>query len=265
MGESMVNYYIGTQGFSYEHWKGVFYPSGAPAHEYLMHYAKIFNTVEMDTTFYAVPRPAVVQGWEAMVPENFVFTAKTPQTITHEMGLSNSAKFMDEFLNTMRLLGPKLGIILVQLSPAYTVEKLPTLKAFFETLPDDIRFAVEFRHKSWYIPQTADLLSSFRICWVATEFGNLPREITPTTDFLYLRWLGKRAAFKRYDHEQLDVTTRLNWWKEQIVVNISKARSVYGYFNNDYSGFAPGTSNRMKILLNQPVTDFKQPEQGRLF
>ncbi len=265
MGDSMTEFYIGSQGFSYDHWKGVFFPSGAPAHEYLTYYSKIFNTVEMDTTFYAVPRPAVVQAWGAAVPENFLFTAKTPQTITHEMGLVNASQFMDEFLEVMRHLGSKLGAILIQLSPAYASDKLLVLKAFLANLPKDIRFAVEFRHRSWYTPQTVELLTSHKICWAATEFGNLPREINPTVDFLYIRWLGKRAAFRRYDHEQLDVMPRLTWWKDLIIKNISRAETVFGFFNNDYAGFAPGTCNRMKMLLNLPVTDFRQPEQGRLF
>jgi uncharacterized protein YecE (DUF72 family) len=261
----MTNFYLGTQGFSYVHWKGVFYPSGIPAREYLAHYSNIFNSVEMDTTFYAVPRLAIVQSWAAAVPDNFLFTAKTPQSITHEMGLANSSQFMDEFLNVMRVLGSKLGVILVQLPPSYTSDKLPILKAFLEILPDDIRFAVEFRHRTWFTPQTAELLSAHRIGWAATEFGNLPHEIIPTTDFLYIRWLGKRAAFRRYDQEQIDQTARLTWWKDQIFRNASQAQAVYGFFNNDYSGFAPGTCNRMKTLLDQPITVFRQPEQGRLF
>jgi uncharacterized protein YecE (DUF72 family) len=261
----MTEFYLGTMGFSYVDWKGVFYPSGVPARDYLTYYGRVFNAVEMDTTFYATPRPEVVQGWADAVPENFRFTAKTPQSITHEMGLANAGQYMFEFINTMRLLGDKLGVILIQLPPNYTIDKLPILADFLKDLPIDIRFAVEFRHRSWYTAQTAELLVAHRICWAATEYADLPHQITPTVDFIYIRWLGKHAAFRRYDHEQVDRGPRVAWWGEQIKHSLDRAQIVYGFYNNDYSGFAPATCNRLKILLDLPTVDFKQPVQGRLF
>jgi uncharacterized protein YecE (DUF72 family) len=261
----MIEFYLGTMGFSYRDWKGVFYPSGVPSRDYLTYYGQIFNAVEMDTTFYAIPRPAVVQGWAKAVPKNFRFTAKTPQSITHEMGLANAGQYMFEFINTMRLLGDKLGVILIQLPPNYAIDKLPILAVFLKDLPSDIRFAVEFRHRSWYAAQTAELLAAHRICWAATEYADLPHLITPTIDFIYLRWLGKHAAFRRYDHEQVDQGPRLAWWVEQIKHSLGRAQSVYGFINNDFSGFAPATCNRIKTLLDLPTVDFKQPVQERLF
>ena len=261
----MTEFYLGTMGFSYGDWKGVFYPSGVPARDYLTYYGRIFNAIEMDTTFYAIPRPAVVQGWADVVPKNFRFTAKTPQSITHDMGLANAGQYMVEFIDTMRLLGDKLGVILIQLPPNYTIDKLPILAAFLKDLPIDIRFAVEFRHRSWYTAQTAELLAAHRICWAATEYADLPHQITPIVDFIYLRWLGKHAAFRRYDHEQVDRGPRVAWWGEQIKLSLDRAQIVYGFYNNDYSGFAPATCNRLKILLDLPTVDFKQPVQGRLF
>jgi len=261
----MTEYFFGTMGFSYGDWKGVFYPTGVPARDYLAYYGHVFNAVEMDTTFYAMPRPAVVRGWAAAVPQNFRFTAKTPQSITHQMGLSNAGQFMGEFIDTMRLLGDKLGVILIQLPPSYSTEKFSILAAFLKDLPDDIRFAVEFRHLSWYTTQTTELLATHHIGWAATEFANLPHQITSTTDFIYIRWLGKHAAFRRYDHEQVDRGPRLVWWGKQIHLSVDQTKIVYGFFNNDYSGFAPSTCNRFKIFLDLPTVEFTQPEQGRLF
>jgi uncharacterized protein YecE (DUF72 family) len=261
----MTEYFLGTMGFSYRDWKGVFYPSGVPAREYLAYYGRIFNSVEMDTTFYAVPRPAVVKGWANAVPENFCFTAKTPQSITHEMGLVNTSQYMVEFIDTMRLLGDKLGVILIQLPPNYTIDNLSILAAFIKNLPVDIRFAVEFRHRSWYTDEISELLTAYRIGWVATEYGDLPHQITPTVDFVYIRFLGKHAAFRCYDHEQVDREPRLAWWSEYIQHSLDRAQIVYGFFNNDYSGFAPATCNHLKILLGLPTMDYIQPVQGRLF
>jgi uncharacterized protein YecE (DUF72 family) len=265
LGERMTEFYLGTMGFSYGDWKGVFYPSGVPARDYLTYYGRIFNAVEMDTTFYAIPRPTVVQGWSDAVPVNFRFTAKTPQLITHEMGLLNVGPYMDEFINTIRFLGDKLGVVLIQLPPNYTIDKLPILTAFLKGLPVDIRFAVEFRHSSWYTTQIADLLAAHRICWAATEYADLPHQVTPTVDFIYIRWLGKHAAFRHYDHEQVDREQYLAWWGEQIKHNLDHAQIVYGFFNNDFSGFAPATCNRIKTLLGLTTVDYKQPVQGRLF
>jgi len=261
----MVEFYLGTMGFSYKDWKGVFYPPNVPAEDYLAYYSRFFNSVEMDTTFYAVPRKASVQGWAASVPDNFSFAVKTPQSITHQMGLANTQQFMDEFIGVMRLLGDKLGVILIQLPPSFSIDKLPTFTTFINQLPADVHFAVEFRHRSWYTGLIADLLSAHHICWAATEFGNLPHQITPTSEFLYIRWLGKRAAFRRYNLEQIDQGPRLSWWREQITSNLQNARMVFGYINNDYSGFAPATCNRIKTMFDLPTSTFQQPEQGRLF
>lgn len=261
----MSQYFIGTMGFSYSDWKGVFYPSGVPARDYLAQYARIFNSVEMDTTFYAVPRREVVQGWVDAVPEDFRFTVKTPQSITHEMGLEQCKQFMDEFLNVIRIMGEKLGTVLIQLPPSYPSARSHTLATFINDLPKDIRFAVEFRHPSWYTSMTGEFLAAHQIGWVTTEFANLPHQIVPTTDFLYVRWLGKHAAFRKYDHEQVDRSARLAWWSEQIKLNQEKAKQVYGFFNNDYTGFAPAACNYLKTLLDIPVVDFQQPKQGRLF
>jgi uncharacterized protein YecE (DUF72 family) len=213
----MTEFYIGTMGFSYEDWKGVFYPSGTPARNYLAYHARFFNAVE------------------------------------------------SEFIHIMRLLGDKLGVILVQLPPRYASDMLPVLVTFLDELPSDIHFAVEFRHRSWYTEQTADLLAKYRISWVAIEYADLPCHLEATAEFLYIRWLGKYAAFQRYDREQIDRSLRLDWWKEQVQHYINKTQVVYGFFNNDYSGFAPSTCNRFKKLLNLPYIDFRQPVQSRLF
>ncbi len=261
----MYDYYLGTMGFSYSAWKGVFYPAGAPVSDYLAYYSRAFNAVELDTTFYAVPRPAVVEQWASAVPAGFRFAAKTPRLITHEMGLADAGQFMDEFLEVMRRLGDRLGVILIQLPPGYTVEHRPRLEKFLGGLPEDIRFAVEFRHRTWYTPATAELLAARRIAWAATEYPHLPQQLTSTTDLLYIRWLGQRGSFRQYDREQVDRTPRLAWWWEQVQSHLGQTQAVYGFVNNDYAGYAPATCNRFKTLAGLPVKTVHQPEQGRLF
>ncbi len=116
----MVEWFLGTMGFGYDDWRGVFYPPGTTSRDYLTHYSRIFNSVEMDTTFYGVPRSAVVTQWAASTPDNFKFCAKLPRTITHEMGLIGTRGLVDEFIDAMRLLGDKLGVILIQFPPSFT-------------------------------------------------------------------------------------------------------------------------------------------------
>ena len=261
----MVEWFLGTMGFGYDDWRGVFYPPGTTSRDYLTHSSRIFYSVEMDTTFYGVPRSAVVTQWAASTPDNFKFCAKLPRTITHEMGLIGTRGLVDEFIDAMRLLGDKLGVILIQFPPSFTSTSLPALEAFLKDIPTVVRFAVEFRHRSWYTPQTVELLTAHRICWAAIEFPRLPNQINITTDFLYIRWIGKHGSYTRHTHERVDRSSHLKWWWETIKLYLDRVDSIYGFFNNDYAGFAAGTCNRFKIIAGLPVENIQTPKQQRLF
>src|SRR5665647_641106 len=140
----MSRWFLGTIGFSYKDWVGGFYPPGASQREYLPYYTKFFNSVELDTTFHSAPRIDTVQSWHAATPPEFKFSLKTPRVITHEMGLKGVQGLMSEFL---------------------------------EALPASHRYAVEFRHPSWYNDRTAKLLSQSQVCWVSIDFPHLPKNI----------------------------------------------------------------------------------------
>lgn len=261
----MVDWYLGTVGFSYKDWAGVFYPAGSSPRNYLAHYSQFFNGVELDTTFHAVPSAERVRQWAAMVPEGFRFCVKTPRRITHEMELLNVAEAMSEFLETMSLLGEKLGPILIQLPPGLSAAQLDIVNDFLATLPPGFRYALEFRHPSWFATETATLLEAHKICWVSTEYLDLPKQIAATTDFLYIRWLGRHGQFDYKGREQRDVTPQLEGWWEQIQPHLAGVETVYGFFNNDYSGYSPATCHRFKRLIGLPTLYPQMPQQGRLF
>lgn len=262
----MVEWYLGTVGFSYKEWDGVFYPLGMPQRSYLAHYSQIFNAVELDSTFYGTPPPERVRQWAQTAPAGFKFCPKTPREITHDLRLAETAMpGMRVFLEAMRHLGSKLGPVLIQLPPSFTAAQFDTVAAFLNGLPADLRYAVEFRHPSWYVSETAELLKEQRMAWVSLDYLDLPKQIGLTTDFLYIRWLGEHGRFEQKNHEQLDATPELSWWWEYIQPHLGHVQAIYGFFNNDYAGYSPGSCNRFKAIVGLPKVSPQLPQQDRLF
>ena len=285
-------------GFAYEPWRRVFYPDDASSRHYLAYYSQVFNAVELDTTFYGTPRESTVHQWAAQTPPDFQFCPKTPREITHERGLSlaqGAGDAIAAFLDVMRVFGSRLGPVLIQLPPSFDAKELPTLAAFLAALPTDIRFAVEVRHPSWYAssqtgPVTEDrtgqlddgdlietgpifgdrsglahLLAQFHMTWVTLDYLALPKQITPTTNFLYIRWIGQHGRFVRRGREEIDVSAKLAWWWEQLQPHLQQIPAIYGFFNDDYAGYAPTTCNRFKALAGLPIVEPEIPQQGKLF
>ena len=261
----MIEWRLGTMGFSYKDWNGVFYPDGISPRDYLTYYSRIFNAVELDSTFYGTPREEYVERWAAVTPPNFTFCAKTPREITHERRLEKSGELMDSFVRTMRLLGDKLGVILIQLPPDMSFDHIHKLAVFLRELPDNCRYAIEFRHPSWHATATGQLLQNHDICWASTDYKFLPQRVFVTTDFLYIRWIGRHGEYDLKDHERVDRTPRLQEWWEDIQNRSEGVRALYGFFNNDYAGHAPATCNRFKGIAGLPTKELRPPQQGRLF
>jgi uncharacterized protein YecE (DUF72 family) len=258
-------------GFSYTDWAGVFYPRSVKPGDYLAHYARHFDTVELDTTFHATPPAERFRRWAAAVPDHFRFCMKAPRLVTHDLPLDRAAGAMADFLTVARELGDKLAVVLLQFPPSLGARELPRLRALLRTLPADVRFAAEFRSTSWWADgardRTADALSQHGVCWAAAEYQAAPRDVRPTTDFLYVRWIGEHDRYQELNREQADVTPRLLWWKDELtrVAPSGGVRTVYGFFNNDYAGYSVATCNRFKGLLGLPVPSMDAPGQGRLF
>jgi len=261
----MINWHLGTIGFSYKDWNAVFYPDGMVPRDYLAHYSGIFDSVELDSTFYGTPRAEYVERWAAVTPPGFTVCPKTPREITHDLRLVDAAEPMVTFLNTMRLLGENLGVVLIQLPPDYTFSQIHKLAVFLRQLPADLRYAVEFRHASWHNTATGQLLQNQRVGWVSTDYIHLQRRVYVTTDFIYIRWIGRHGQYDLKDHERVDLTPRLKEWWTDIQAQLEGVQDIYGYFNNDYSGHSPATCNRFKRIACLPTRQLKPPQQGRLF
>ena len=261
----MVSWHLGTVGFSYKDWEDVFYPTNTPSRAYLSHYSQIFDAVEIDSTFYGNPPAGRVKHWANTTPPGFKFCVKTPRQITHEMRLINASNAMSTFLDRMQLLGDKLGAVLIQLPPAFTAAEYDTVARFLEELPIHFRYAIEFRHPSWFSRETVPLLDKFNVCWTSTDYLNLPKQVILTTSFFYIRWLGRHGQFKHKDREQADVTPQLEWWWAYIQPHLERIEAIYGFFNNDYAGHSPSTCNRFKAIVGLPINRPQLPRQDKLF
>ena len=258
----MEQWYLGTIGYSYKDWVGTFYPTGLPQRSYLPYYCNYFNSVELDTTFYSIPQPNTVQSWFTMSPVEFRFCIKTPRRITHELGLNNVQGLMNEFLDSLYPLRKKLGVILIQLPPNFSQANYYVLSKFLASLPKTHQYAIEFRHASWYNEKTVQLLSQYQVCWVASDFPHLPKEIIPTSDFLYIRWIGVNGLYTHHSYEREDKTDELRRWLDSLLNVSPQISNIYGYFNNDYAGFAAGTCLRFKQIAGIGNDDVAPPYQS---
>ena len=261
---SSTTWHLGTMGFGYKQWLGPFYPAGMASKNFLAYYSTLFDAVEIDSTFYGAPRPELVQRWHYATPENFTFCLKTPKAITHEARLTDGIEAMQEFVKTAVLLQNKLGCILIQFGPTFTYAQADALGQFLSHLPQTARFAVEFRHDSWVRPEVVDLLRPYNICLVAADYIYMPKTITPTADFLYLRFIGPHGQFKTKDKEMLDKTADLQAWQQKLEPLLPQFKHVFGFFNNDYSGNSPTTCNRFKKIVGLEAAEIRPLRQGRL-
>jgi uncharacterized protein YecE (DUF72 family) len=260
-----VDWRLGTMGFSYADWRDVFYPSGMNAGDYLGFYARHYNAVELDTTFHATPPPDRVKRWRDVTPNDFAFAEKAPKLVTHALKLEAATEPMIEFLDVMREFQSKLGVILLQFPPSFTFEQFNRLRDFLRALPTDIRYAVELRDRSWGRNETLEMLREKNVAFTSAEYVSRPVRIPVTSDVVYIRWIGEHQRFPVMDREQIDVMPGLTWWASELAKLPADVKTIWGFFNNDYAGFAPGTCNRFKGLSNLPVSVPADPAQGRLF
>jgi uncharacterized protein YecE (DUF72 family) len=209
----------GTSGYSYKEWLGQFYPEKLPAKEMLRHYAGHFPTVEINNTFYRMPKEEMLAGWKKEVPASFSFTLKAPQRITHQKRLKESGEEVAEFLRRAAVLGSQLGVVLYQLPP-FMRKDLPRLRDFLALLPSDRRAAFEFRHESW---QDDEIYTALRerdaaLCVADTDEGDTPFVCTSGTGYLRLR---------RTHYDEKDLLA----WVERV--QAQPLERVYIYFKHE--------------------------------
>ena len=263
--------HLGCQGWNYAAWVGPFFPTRTRAADFLTVYARAFDTVEVDSTFYATPAAQTVRGWAERTPAAFRFSLKLPQEITHELRLRNAHAQCDRFFEVARELGPKLGAVLVQLGPDFAPSELPALAAFLPALPRDVRVAVEFRHRGWINDGILALLAEHNVALALVDARWIPRATVlklaerPTADFAYLRWMGPDRELVDYSRVQHDRSKELAAWLRVLPGITARVQTVYGYVNNHFSGHSPATVRELQRQLGQVVVDPTQlGEQLRL-
>ena len=244
---------IGTCGWSYGDWEGVLYPAGTTSKGRLEVYGSRFSTVEVDSTFYAIPQLSTVQGWRERTPEGFLFSAKFPRWITHDRRLVGCGAEAQAFVETMSELGEKLGALVLQLPASVTVESFDDLARFLEGLPDGYVYAVEVRNRSWLVEPFAELLKRWQVSLVLTDGSHLERFWRVTSRVVYIRWLGRWNAYERYDRLQREVGDDLQWWLPRMEHFLKRGGTILGYVNNNYAGYSPAVVERIEKGLVEPL------------
>lgn len=256
----------GCISWTYPDWMGIFYPSGSKSADFLGMYSRVFDIVEVDSSFYRAPNEATVKQWKQKTPDSFLFTVKMPRRITHELKLGGAEKELQYFEKTVKILGSKLSAVMVQLPPFMKCDDsaLATLSHFLNATSTDIRYAIEFRNKSWFREETYKLLRAKKACfvWSVNEYvKGMPREVT--TDFVYLRFMGEFGKLKKLDRIQIDRRESLEQsWKilKEVSPSIGQALVLV---SNHFAGFAPATVNQFRNLAGLQELDWKTLQDSR--
>jgi len=232
-----MQFWVGTSGFSYKEWKGSFYPEDLPDNEMLNYYSQKLPAVEINNTFYRMPKASLLESWAEQVPESFRFVLKASRKITHSKPLKEKGDEVSYLFETSATLDARLGVILFQLPP-YLRKNLELLESFLELLPDHIHSAFEFRHRSWFEDEVYDLLRSHgrALCIADSDPENEP-PFAATADWGYLR-------LRREDYDESD----LKKWAEKI--NSQNWNEVFVFFKHEDEGAGPALAQRFLNLAD---------------
>lgn len=250
---------FGCLSWTYPDWLGSFYPASTKPAEFLELYARIFDLVEIDSSFYRTPSVQMVKQWREKTPGGFLFTAKLPQKITHQLRLSGVQSELERFEKTLGELEEKLACVIAQLPPFSKYETdFDKLEKFLALTNSKIRYAFEFRNKSWLRDETFELLSKNGVCFVWNVQDKMGDNIKPllTTDFIYLRFMGKYGEFRKFNRVQKDRAEILETWWKRLSENLDSVNLAVVLVSNHFSGFAPETVNDLKKLSGRKPIDW---------
>jgi len=236
--------YIGTSGWNYEHWKEIFYPPDCPKSKWLEFYAQHYGTVELNASFYRLPKPQTFENWRTKTPDNFLWAVKANKYITHIKKIQDVEEPLERFFGSVELLKEKLGPILFQLPPSLSFDEA-ILSRFCDQLKGNHLYALEVRHSSWTKRRVIDILRDYNIALcISDTAGRYPYIEENTASFSYIRLHGSKKLYaSEYTEEELHVfAKKIRDW----------SRETYLYFDNDYGGYAIKNAKRLKEILGLP-------------
>lgn len=240
--------HIGTSGWSYDHWREVFYPRGLAANQRLEYYRQFFRAVEINSSFYRLPTPTALEAWYGSVPAGFTFAVKASRYITHMKKLRDSRQAVKEFMSRVEVLRDKLGPILFQLPPHWHINA-ERLAAFLKILPRGHRYAVEFRDPTWFSPRIYELLAEHSVAFCIFDLDSRLSPLEVTTDFVYLRLHGPKVAYRGHYDENA-----LRTWAKSIRDWYEQGREVFCFFDNDEAAYAVKDATRLQDMLQDSPT-----------
>ncbi len=244
----MARYWIGTSGWSYDNWRGPFYPPGTKPHDWLTFYAEHLRSVEINTTFYRLPRATMLADWHARTPADFLFAIKAWRAITHFRRLHACEAALESFFDAVAPLAEKAGPVLFQLPPRFARDA-GRLADFLALLPRRRRFAFEFRDPSWHDESVYHVLAAHNAAFCPFELAALSAPRVATADFIYVRLHGRRARYRgAYPQGALAD------WAAWLGQNMAAGRDIYLFFDNtDEADHAVRDALRLARLLGEPA------------
>ena len=239
-------YYIGTSGWTYDHWKGSFYPDKLPRRSWFDYYASQFSSVEVNATFYGFFKDQTYLKWKKQAPQGFGYVLKAPRLITHRKHLLDVEDNIQSFYHSCSLLEEKFEMILLQVSPNTPIDR-ERLRYALLLFPDPTRVAVEFRRSEWLNPETIDMLCAVgaTICNVDSPQQKMTNYLTSNRTYLRLHGRNRWYAYN-YSHGELEEIAALARQLEK-----KGANRIYIFFNNDFEGFAPSNALLLKKILSE--------------
>jgi uncharacterized protein YecE (DUF72 family) len=256
---------MGCSGWSYDEWKGHFYPRRIETRNYLDYYGRVFDYVEIDSSFYRTPNRNTTVKWATVTPPDFRFTAKFPQVVTHETRLGGGLDGLLHFFEMMKPLENKMLALLIQLPGSLTKDEgLPKLERLIPHLWKKYRYAIEVQHKSWFTPEVFRLLEDHSICLAWSQLDSIETPAVLTTDFFYLRLIGDRSVDeKNFEMIQKDREAEMRKWAK-VVKNV-RGKVAFGIVaaNNHYAGSGPNAANGFRKMIGLPEVMWKEMKQAQ--